>query len=59
MNRHEGTQLTALFLMAALSPSVAQAQVITLQRAEIAASVEKGMECYIHPDGPDCPPFLR
>jgi hypothetical protein len=57
MNRHEGTQLTALFLMAALSPSVAQAQVITLQRAEIAASVEKGMECYIHPDGPDCPPL--
>jgi hypothetical protein len=57
MNRNE--VLAALFLMAVLSPSVAQAQVI-LPRADIAASVEMGMECYIHPDGAGCPllPFV-
>jgi hypothetical protein len=54
MNRNRVIQLAALFLMAALSPSVAQAQVVTLARADIAASVEKGMECYIHPNGPGC-----
>ena len=48
MNRNE--VLAALFLMAALSPSVAQAQVITLPRADIAASVGDGV---LHP--PDAP----
>lgn len=57
MNRNEVIQLAAPFFMAALSPSVAQAQVITLPRAEIAASVERGMECYIHPNGPGCLPL--
>jgi hypothetical protein len=55
MHRNERIKLASLLLMAALSPAVAQAQVLTVRRAEIAATVEWAMECYLHPNGTGCP----
>ena len=49
--------LIVLSLIAGLlSPAVAQAQIITISRADIERRVETGVECYIHPDGPGCAP---
>jgi hypothetical protein len=56
INRRGVIQLAALLLVGA--PAMAQAQIITVPREKIQDSVESGIECFMHPTNPGCPPIM-